>query len=786
MSDRDQTVHYDSPAGGWGSLRGIARIFGEEWNTPAVMETLARQNKPGGFMCVSCSWGKPANHHAFEFCENGAKATLWDLTTRRCTPEFFAEHSVTELRGWSDFELEQTGRLTHPLRYDRATDRYLPCGWEEAFAEIGRELRAIDPKAAVFYASGRASLETSYLYALFARLYGTNNLPDSSNMCHETTSVALKKVIGASVGTVVFDDFSKCDAMFFFGQNTGSNSPRFLHPLQEAAKRGVKIVTFNPVREKGLEFFINPQSPVEMLTGKATQISAQYYQVRPGGDIAVLMGMCKHVFARDDEARKRDRRVLDVDFLKQHTAGLEEFESKVRSTTWESIEAESGLSRADIEAAAQVYVEAERVIGIYGMGLTQHVHGFENITMFVNLLLLRGNIGRDGTGISPVRGHSNVQGQRTVGISEKPELVPLDRLATQFGFEPPREEGMNTVAACKGILSGEVRAFFGLGGNFVRAIPERDRMEEAWTRMRLTVQVATKLNRSHLVNGEVAFLLPCLSRTEKDVQAGGAQVVTMEDTFSCIHGSIGHRVPASEHLLSEAAIVAGVAKATLPPNPRLSWDAWVGDYARIRAEIAETYSEEFHDFEARKFTPGGFYRGNSARERIWKTETGKATFTSPKMMSATGFDDAPGRFRLITMRSNDQFNTTIYGYSDRLRGIEGTRDVLLINPQEMRRAGLEPGQVVSLLSDAGDGIERAVHGLVVTPFSLPDNCLGGYYPEMNPLMPVTHHDEHSKTPAAKSVPVKIRPTAEFRPVAPLEPDGHDTRTADGPVGLDRA
>ena len=400
MSVEEKTVHYDSPAGGWGSVRGIAEIFGKEWATPLATETLFRQNKPHGFMCVSCSWAKPANYHPFEFCENGAKATLWELTTRRCTPDFFAKHTLTELRGWKDYDLEQQGRLTHPMRYDRASDKYVPCGWDEAFREIGSELRLLDPKSVVFYSSGRASLETSYLYALFARLYGNNNLPDSSNMCHETTSVALKKVIGASVGTVVFDDLSKCDAMFFFGQNTGSNSPRFLHPLQEAAKRGVKIITFNPVRERGLESFTNPQSPVEMLTGKETRISIQYHQVRPGGDIAVLMGICKHVFAADDEARKQGRRVLDVDFIAQHTSGLEAFEAKVRATGWDQIERESGLSRQDIEAAAQVYVEADRVIGIYGMGLTQHMHGFENVALFVNMLLLKGNIGRDGTGIS--------------------------------------------------------------------------------------------------------------------------------------------------------------------------------------------------------------------------------------------------------------------------------------------------------------------------------------------------------------------------------------------------
>jgi molybdopterin-dependent oxidoreductase alpha subunit len=349
-----------------------------------------------------------------------------------------------------------------------------------------------------------------------------------------------------------------------------------------------------------------------------------------------------------------------------------------------------------------------------------------------------------------------VQGQRTVGISEKPELVPLDKLAKQFGFEPPRKKGLNTVEACKGILAGKVKAFFGLGGNFVRAIPERAAMEEAWTRMDLTVQIATKLNHSHLVNGKAAYLLPCRGRTEQDMQASGPQVVSIEDTFSCIQGSIGLRTPASEHLKSETAIVAGIAKATLPPNPRVKWDEWVDDYGLIRNLIAETYPKEFHDFNARMFTPGGFYRGNTARERIWKTKSGKAEFTVPKTLSSTGFEDAPGRYRLLTMRSNDQFNTTIYGFSDRLRGIEGTRQVLLINPKEMERAGLSEGQMVSLVSDADDGVHREVGPLKVVPFKLPDGCIGSYYPEMNPLIALSHHDEQSKTPAAKSVPVRIR------------------------------
>jgi oxidoreductase alpha (molybdopterin) subunit len=756
MAAEDETVHYDGPSGGFGSLKGIARIFGKEWATPMAVETLRRQNKPGGFMCVSCAWTKPEHPHLAEFCENGAKATLWELTSRTCGPDFFASHTVSELRGWSDYDLEQTGRLTHPMRYDRASDKYVPVGGDEAFAAIGKELKQLDPRSTVFYASGRASLETSYLYALFARLYGHNNLPDSSNMCHETTSVGLKKVIGSPVGTCQLKDFDLCDAIFFFGQNTGSNSPRFLHTLKDAVGRGCKIVTFNPVREKGLIEFVDPQNPVQMVTQKATRISSLYFQVRPGGDIAAIMGMIKHVLAAEERQWTREgRHLLDFDFIGQHTEGFGQMVEKAEATSWEEIERESGLTRADLQAAADVYCGAKKVIAIYGMGVTQHVHGSQTIGMLVNLLLLRGHIGVEGAGISPVRGHSNVQGQRTVGITEKPDLVPNDRLKQLFGFDPPTQQGVNTVEACEGIVAGSIRAFIGLGGNFVRAIPERTMMEDAWRRMRLTVQIATKLNRSHLVNGEVAYLLPCLGRSEEDVQSSGPQSVTMEDSLSMIHGSIGKRKPASEHLKSELAIVAGIAKATLDPRPAVKWDEWTGDYGKVRDLIEATYPDQFRAFNEPMFTPGGFYKGNAARERIWKTDSGKAEFTAPTTLSAVGVPDKAGRYRLVTMRSNDQFNTTIYGFSDRLRGIEGTRDVLLMNPRDIAAAGLQAGQVVALASDADDGVHRQVDGLTVTPFDLPDGCLGAYYPEMNPLMPLWYHDELSKTPAAKGVPVRI-------------------------------
>ena len=756
MADSPPKIFRPAPAGGWGSVSGMAKVAAREWTHPGILKTLMEQNRPDGFACVSCAWAKPAEKQLFKFCENGAKATMWEATPLRCTPDFFAAHTVSELRGWSDHDLEQQGRLTHPLRYDPASDRYVTCTWEEAFAVIGAELRTFEPKAVVFYASGRASLETSYCYALLARLYGTNNLVDSSNMCHETTSVALKKLIGAGVGTTVFDDFATCDAMFFFGQNTGSNSPRFLHPIQDAVQRGAKIVTFNPIRERGLELFVDPQHAGEMLTSHPTPISCQYHQVKAGGDIAAILGMCKHLLALDDAAQAAGRaRMLDIDFIESHTDGFAAFERFARDADWTALERESGLRRDAMERAADVYAAAEKAIAVYGMGLTQQARGFDNVAMLVNLLLLRGNIGRDGTGITPVRGHSNVQGQRTVGISEKPELVPLDKLAKMYGFEPPRETGMTTVEVCRSVIDGEVRAFIGLGGNYLRAVPDQQRVEAAWTGLRLTVQIATKLNRSHLVNGAVAFLLPCLGRTEEDLQEGGAQVVTVEDSLSNIHASTGRRAPPGEHVRSEMAIVAGIAKAALPPNPRVEWDRWTGNYAIVRDRIEETYPEEFRDFNGRLFLPGGFYKGNSARERIWKTESGKALFTVPGALRANGFDDAPGRFRLMTLRSNDQFNTTIYGYSDRLRGLEGSRDIVLMNPDDVKRAGLADGDIVALTSDAEDGVAREVGGLTIVPFNVPEGCVAAYYPETNPLVPLDHHDFASKTPAYKAVPVRI-------------------------------
>ena len=755
MTEKVEIKPYTGPAGGWGSMKSLVEIGRREAAGPITVAELARQNKPDGFQCVSCAWGKPAHPHPAEFCENGAKATAWELARFRVTPAFFAQHTLTELRGWRDHDLEQAGRLTHPLRYDPATDKYVAVAWHEAFADIGAQLRSFDPTKVCFYTSGRAALETSYMWQLLARMYGSQNLPDSSNMCHETTSVGLKACIGSAVGTIHLEDYKKCDAIFYFGQNPGTNSPRFLHDLRACAKRGVEIVVFNPLKERGLERFTDPQNPVEMATGTSTQIATQYHQVKAGGDIAAMMGIIKHVVALDDATPG----VIDHAFIAKHTKGFDGVAAKARETGWDEIERESGLTRGALEAAGDVYARSKAVICVYGMGLTQHRHGITNIQMLVNLMLLRGNVGKPGAGFGPVRGHSNVQGQRTVGITEKPELMPLDLLAKQYGFKPPRALGWDTVATCEALVGREMQAFLGLGGNFARAIPDHDETEPAWCEVPLTVHIATKLNRGHLLPGKTSYLLPCFGRIELDQQASGAQQVTMEDSFSRIYASRGRVKPAAETLLSEPAIVAGIAKATLALNPNVDWDGWVGDYALVRDAIEATFPDLFARFNERIGVPGGFWKGVPATHREWKTGSGRAEFNVPEVMNATGFDQADGRFRLVTLRSNDQFNTTVYGYDDRFRGIKGTREVVMMNRQDMAAMGVADGTLVDVIGDHGSNGDKRVSSYRVVPYNIPRGCIAGYYPELNPLIPVAHHAVESHVPAAKTVPVRLELSA---------------------------
>ncbi|MFL9926312.1 FdhF/YdeP family oxidoreductase [Herbaspirillum lusitanum] len=765
-------TEYTHAAGGWGSVRALGSILMQENVVANGARVLMKQNKPDGFACVSCSWAKPADPHMFEFCENGAKATAWEITDKRATPEFFAAHTVSELEQWSDLELESVGRLTEPLRYDAASDKYLPLSWQQALDEIGTELRAMPPEKVVFYASGRASLETSYMYQLMARMYGNNNLPDSSNMCHESTSVALPKTIGVAVGTVRLEDFEHTDCILFFGHNTGTNAPRMLHPLEEARKRGVPVITFNPLRERGLVSFVNPQSPLEMLTPARTAISTQYLQIRIGGDTAAAMGMAKWLIEEDDAAlAARQPRLLDPGFIADHTSGFEEFARVVRAADWGEIETQSGVSRDQLEQAAKTYTGARAAMLMYGMGITQHREAVRTIHMLTNLLLLRGNIGKPGAGICPIRGHSNVQGQRTVGITEKPEMVPQEKLRAQYGFEVPQKKGLNTVEACEEILRRDIAGFIMLGGNFVRAIPDHSRMEPAWREIPLTVQIMTRLNRSTVIHGKKSYLLPCLGRIEIDQQGSGPQAVSVEDSTGCMHGSRGVTAPASEHLWSEVAIVAELAKRITPPNPKVDWDAWRADYSKIRSAIAETYPEIFHDFNERMWTPGGFARPLAARERKWNTDTGKANFIAPDSfeedpdMPAHG----PDVLRLMTTRGDSQFNTTVYSLDDRFRGVYGTRRVLLLNAADMERLQLNNGDFVTARTVCDDGIDRRVGNLRVQSFDIPPGCIMGYFPELNPLIPLAHHAKGSKVPAAKSIPVRLSVVGP-RPGAATDPE----------------
>jgi molybdopterin-dependent oxidoreductase alpha subunit len=751
---------YSGPVGGWGSARAVGEILLREGRPFQGALTLIEQNKPSGFACVSCSYAKPGEPKFLEFCENGAKATAWEITSKRCGPDFFAARTLTELESWSDHALEDVGRLTEPMRYDPKTDKYLPVEWDDAFAQIGSTLRSFDPASVVFYTSGRASLEASYMYQLFARMYGSNNLPDSSNMCHESTSVALPETIGVPVGTVKLEDFPHTDCMFFFGQNVGVNSPRMLHQLQAVRERGAPIITFNPLRERGLERFTNPQSPVQMLTLSETTISTQYHQVSPGGDLAAIVGLCKALIAADDDARRahQSERVLDVDFIREHTSGYEAFENAVRGFEWSDIENCAGLRRQELEAAAHVYAHSNAVIACYGMGLTQHRSGVLAIQMLSNLLLMRGNIGKPGAGIFPVRGHSNVQGQRTVGITEKPELAPLDQLAAQYRFEPPRIKGLDTVATCRGILDETVKGFVGLGGNFLRAVPETAAMEKAWRKLPLTVQILTKLNRGAVIHGKEAFVLPCLGRIEIDRQATIPQFVTVEDTTGRFHASQGQVEPAGQNLRSEPSIVAGIAKTALVDS-HVDWNAWCSNYDLVRDAIAETYPKIFADFNARILASSkGFDRPNPARQRVWNTKSGKANFVAPNCLSED--PDLPRRsddvLILVTLRSNDQFNTTVYGYDDRLRGIRGTRDVILMNASDMMRLEIADGEMVDLIGKSGDGVQRAVRGFRVVRYDVPPGSCAAYYPECNPLLPLWHHAERSHVPAAKSIPIKVQ------------------------------
>lgn len=750
---------YESPAGGWGALQAVAKALREQSTILKGSRALHSMNQPDGFDCPGCAWPDPKHTSSFEFCENGAKAVAFELTSRRVTRDFFAAHTVRELEQNSDYWIEEQGRLTEPMRYNVASDHYEPTTWEEAFALIGRELRALEsPDLAEFYTSGRTSNEAAFLYQLFVRRYGTNNFPDCSNMCHEPTSVGLPESIGVGKGTVILEDFAQTDAIFVIGQNPGTNSPRMMTELRNASRRGVPIVVLNPLRERALERFAAPQSPVEMITLGSTQIASEYCQVSVGGDMAALKGIMKLVLESHEISVQQGREaILDLTFIEQHTHGFVAFAEDLRRTNWDDILRVSGLSRDEIERMAAVYMNAKAVIICYGMGITQHRHGSENIQQLVNLLLLRGNFGKPGAGICPVRGHSNVQGDRTVGIDEKPKPELLDQIEKVFGFKPPRAHGHTVVDAVQAMIDGHARVFIGLGGNFIAAVPDKPIAEAAMRRLRLTVAISTKLNRGHLVHGEEALILPCLARSDIDIQATGRQSITVEDSMSMVHASGGLVHPPSKQLKSEVAIVCGIAKATLLDDGIIDWSGFEENYDLIRDRIEDVFPSLFGDFNRRIRQPGGFHLTTPPRDRVWNTPTGRANFLVFEGVAEDPAVDDASVLRLATLRSHNQYNTTIYGLDDRYRGVFGGRMVVFMNEIDMKARGIEPDSLVEIESLASDGRKRLVRGFKVLPYAIPRGSIGAYYPETNPLLPLAYYDRKSKTPAAKSIPVLVRP-----------------------------
>jgi formate dehydrogenase major subunit len=748
MSSTTKTHPYTHPAGNFAALTAVTKmIFRDKALRPAT-PVLVKMNKPGGVDCPSCAWPDPAKPHLAEFCENGAKAIAHETTTKRLTREFFQQHSVQELRTKDGYWLEQQGRLTEPMWYNAATDHYEPVSWEAAFAKIGQHLRALkNPNEAIFYTSGRTSNEAAFLYQLFVREFGTNNMPDCSNMCHEATSVGLAEAIGVGKATIQLSDYDEAEAIFIFGQNPGTNHPRMLTTLQEARERGCEIVAINPLKEAALESFIHPQHITDLLLQKSTKIATQYLQVKIGGDMALIKGMLKVIL----EAEKQNPGQLDHEFIHTHTVGFEALQQDIEQTPWEDILEQAGVSREEITQAAHTYLRSKKTILCWCMGVTQNKHAVLTIQYLVNLALLKGNIGRVGAGLAPVRGHSNVQGDRTMGIFEKPPVALLDALERVFGFDPPREHGYGTVDAIQAMAAGKAHVFIGMGGNFASATPDTYLTETALQTCALTAHVSTKLNRSHLVTGKEALILPCLGRTEEDLQNGVPQKVTVEDSTCMVHASEGKNKPASPHLLSEPAIVAGMAMATLPQS-KVNWRELVGNYDRIRDKIAEVIPG-FEKYNEKIKQPGGFYLKPPASDRIWKTKSGKAQFTVGPLPDLRKNTD---QLTLTTIRSHDQFNTTVYGLDDRYRNIHGERTVLFMNPADMEARGLNNFDRVDITSYDADGNERKVINFKVVPYDIPKGCTAAYYPETNPLVPVTSFADKSKTPSSKYVVISVQ------------------------------
>jgi molybdopterin-dependent oxidoreductase alpha subunit len=711
-------------------------------------KALFRLNQVGGFDCPGCAWPEPKDRSHVEFCENGAKAIAEEATRDTVRREFFATHSLTDLATRSDHWLGKQGRLTEPMVKRAGADHYEPIAWDDAFRLVGDELRALgSPDEAVFYTSGRTSNEAAFLYQLFVRRFGTNNLPDCSNMCHESSGAALGETIGIGKGTVTLDDFARADLIFVVGQNPGTNHPRMLLALEEAKDAGARIVAVNPLPEAGLLRFKNPQR-VRGLVGSGTELADRFLQIRVNGDLALFQAMNHLLLQRES---RRPGQVLDHEFIDASCEGFEPFARHLDDLDWAQVERATGLGRAEIEATVDMVLAADRVIVCWAMGLTQHRNSVATIREIVNFTLLRGNVGKPGAGLCPVRGHSNVQGDRTMGIYEKPSSAFLDALEQEFGFAPPRDDGFDTVDSIRAMRDGRARVFVGLGGNFAAASPDAEVTGDALRRCTLTVQVSTKLNRSHVVCGETALILPCLARSDRDVQRGGRQLVTVEDSMGEVHASSGRLPPVSSDLRSEVAIVAGLARHALDPDPALDWAGFVDDYSKIRDRI-ERVVPGFEDYNERIREPGGFRLPNGPRdERRFATPTGRARFT----VNVLDVLEVPeGSLLLQTLRSHDQYNTTIYGLDDRYRGIEHGRHVVFVHTGDLARLGWRDGDLVDVVSDA-DGVERRARGFRIVAYPVAPGTCAAYFPEANVLVPLDSTAETSNTPTSKSVVVRL-------------------------------
>lgn len=744
---------YTSPAGGWGALKSSAKHLIKSENAAKNVKALLRANQPGGFDCPGCAWGDSPKAGKVDFCENGVKAIAWEATSKRVDADFFQQHSITELQQWDDHSLEKSGRITQPMFFDGNNDHYQAITWDEAYEIIADNLKKLaSPNEALLYTSGRASNEAAYLYQLFGRVLGTNNFPDCSNMCHEASGIGMTSSLGTGKGTVTMADFDEADAIFVFGQNPGTNHPRMLGTLRKASKRGATIVSINNLQERGLQQFLDPQSPKEMILFTGTNISQYYFTPKLGGDMAILRGVAKLLLERF----AHDKSVLDSDFIAEHCHNFEAYQHSVAVTPWQQIIAQSGLTKADIEQIADIYASKKKVIFTWAMGITQHKHSVATIQELVNVLLLRGNIGKLGAGACPVRGHSNVQGNRTVGINEKPSTAFLDALEKQYSFKPPRENGLNTVESLQAMLSGQAKVFIALGGNFSAATPDTTRTYQALQQCDLTVQISTKLNRSHVITGKQALILPCLGRTEIDNQNSKEQCITVEDSMSMVHSSTGQNEPASQHLRSETAIVAGIAKAAVGEDV-VNWTNLMSDYGLIRDDISKVLPD-FSDYNQRIKIGRGFHLENKAAQRQWKTRSSKAEFSSallPEQLAhevAQAYTEKP-ILTLQTLRSHDQYNTSIYGMDDRYRGIYGERRVVFVNAEDMVKQQLQNGDKVKITTVSNDNIVRSITDFKVVEYAIPQGCAAAYYPETNPLVPLESTADNCGTPTYKSIAV---------------------------------